>query len=224
MEKKEEEKKVGYLIAIECIDNRFSKRVGEMLNEFFRKNKQKSSVAFLAGKTEFEEQPKQKDKNKKGGNNQQKPQAVEKPLGEFNDKLSPIAVYLDYGAKVAELIKEKINPKLDEGEIVITHNFAVGAEAFFTYGLGLDSKKVKNINKCIYSKLRPDYTIFLDIFAEHIVKDARLKEKMELTYLGYKRLLRKDRKLLIVNAENKEDVILLHIVESLTKRGIIASE
>jgi thymidylate kinase len=212
----QEKNEYGYLISIECIDKAFSKRIALSLANFFKQNKQDAICAIndttneeLILKTYYETNNKKEKSNLSVKN-------------DISDEGGLIYNFLLESAAISKNIKQKINPGLDDGKIVITNNFEVGTFVKHAYGYGLDERKIKDVNAIVFNRLKPNITFFLDIYADVITNDAKLREVLEQSYLGYVNHLKRDRTLSIIDAKNKEDTILMDIIAELTKRKVIA--
>lgn len=105
-----------------------------------------------------------------------------------------------YAAARIQHLKEKIEPALAAGKLVICDRYVDSSFAYQGFARGLGLEFVKNINAFALEKYSPDLTIFLDIspveaFArKHGADQSDRMEKMGLefhqkVYTGYKKLL-----------------------------------
>ena len=91
-------------------------------------------------------------------------------LGEYlrqylvaGQSLTPAAELLLFEAARAELMSEKIAPKLAAGAVVISDRFAGSTVAYQGYGRGLDLERIKWLNDFATGCRYPDLTFLLDV-------------------------------------------------------------
>ena len=77
-------------------------------------------------------------------------------------KFSAVPETMLYLAARAQLVNEKILPALLEKKIVICDRFADATVCYQGYGLCVDVKIIKNLNKFVTKSKMPDLTFFLD--------------------------------------------------------------
>lgn len=78
-----------------------------------------------------------------------------------------------YAADRAQHVKEKINPALQDGKIVISDRFVDSNLAYQAAGRGLDYDMVFQINNWVINSCWPDLTFILDIDIKEGLKRAR---------------------------------------------------
>lgn len=83
-----------------------------------------------------------------------------------------------YTAARAQLVKEIIEPALNEGKVVISDRFVDSAAVYQGMGRGLGVDTVYQVNDCILKNLHFDMTILLDLPAEEGIR--RKKNQAEL--------------------------------------------
>jgi dTMP kinase len=80
-----------------------------------------------------------------------------------NVPISPLTELLLFNASRSQLVKDVIQPSLNEGKIVLCDRFTDSTIAYQSYGRGLDIRTVNEINKISTQGLKPDLTILLDV-------------------------------------------------------------
>lgn len=157
-------------------------------------------------------------------------------LDETNVEMAPKTELFLYLAARVQLIKEVILPALQEGKIVICDRFSDSTLAYQGGGRNLGLEKVNQINKYATDKLKPDFTILIDIpislsqkRMEKEKRDRLEKENEEFhkrvrdTYL----FLAKRRPKRIKIFEGNKSIEDLHleirtkVINFLTKKGVI---
>lgn len=139
-----------------------------------------------------------------------------------------------YAACRAQLMKEKIIPALDRGELVICDRFIDSTYAYQGYARGLGLDNARKINEYVAGEYMPDLTIFIDLSPDKsfrrlnnkVVADDRL-EKEDISfhlrvYEGYKEAEKASlgRMVSIIPCEDKRKTFA-KILAELTKRGIV---
>ncbi|MCH8171397.1 MAG: dTMP kinase [Bacteroidetes bacterium] len=82
-----------------------------------------------------------------------------------------------FSASRAQLVREKIQPLLDEGYYVLSDRFHDSTTAYQGYGRGVDLDTVNKINYLAIDGTLPDLTFIIDIPVE--VAESRKMEKEE---------------------------------------------
>lgn len=123
-----------------------------------------------------------------------------------------------FAAARAQNVEENIKKALDENRLVISDRFVLSSIAYQGYARGIGVDEVKQINDFATSKLKPDYTFFLDVDPITVLKrkkqsvnpDRMEKETNifhEKVYKGYKFLIDGDEYIIIDASLPVEDVI-----------------
>ena len=87
-------------------------------------------------------------------------------LSPDNTAMTPEAEILLFSAARAQIVREVIRPRLDEGWIVICDRFADSTLAYQGYGHGLPLDDLLRITEFATGGLWPDLTIYLDLDVE----------------------------------------------------------
>lgn len=86
-------------------------------------------------------------------------------LDPANKEMHAVTEMLIYAAGRAQNVREKVEPALERGEIVICDRYVDSSIAYQAYGRGL-GEMVAEVNHYATGGLRPDLTIWLDIDPE----------------------------------------------------------
>ena len=84
-------------------------------------------------------------------------------LDKNNTSLTDECEALLYASARAQLLKEVIKPRLDNGELVICDRYIDSSIAYQGYARGLGEEFVESINSYAIKNFMPDLTIFLDL-------------------------------------------------------------
>ncbi|MCL6494150.1 MAG: dTMP kinase [Ignavibacterium sp.] len=101
-------------------------------------------------------------------------------LDKKNNKMFMETELLLFSASRAQLVREKINPFIKQGEIVISDRFHDSSTAYQGYGRGLPIDSVLNVHKLAIAERIPDITFIIDIPVEVAVKRKSEKTHQEL--------------------------------------------
>ena len=121
-------------------------------------------------------------------------------LDKANKEMTPMTEALLYAAARAQHVEEVILPNIEAGRLVISDRYVMSSLAYQAYGRKLDYKEVKNINDYATRRLKPDYTIFLNVDPitvlnrkKNNVEADRLEEESEAyherVYRGYQEMI-----------------------------------
>lgn len=154
-------------------------------------------------------------------------------LDENNSQMTDECEALLYASARAQLLKEVIKPRLDNGELIICDRYIDSSFAYQGYARGLGYEFVANINSYAMQNFMPDLTIFLNLSPELAFKrkggvDAH--DRLELSgmefhnkvYNGYLALKEKfpDR-FIMIDASGEKDQTHQRIINALKEKGII---
>jgi len=87
-------------------------------------------------------------------------------LNPINTEMTPEAEILLFSAARAQIVREVLRPRLEEGWIVICDRFADSTLAYQGYGHGLPLDDLLHITEFATGGLWPDLTIYLDLDVE----------------------------------------------------------
>ena len=150
-----------------------------------------------------------------------------------NVKMTDECEALLYAAARVQLIKEEIEPRLQNGELVLCDRYADSSLAYQGKARGLGYEFVKRINSYAFSNAMPDLTVFLNLSP----KDAFLRkggadgaDRLELSgiafhekvYEGYLELaeIYRDR-FAVIDASGTKEETHAKIIAALKGKGVI---
>ncbi|MDO4383504.1 MAG: dTMP kinase [Eubacteriales bacterium] len=112
-------------------------------------------------------------------------------LDKSNSEMTDVTEMMIYAASRAQLVAERIEPALRQGEIVICDRFVDSSVAYQGYGRGLGDR-VRSVNAYATNGLEPDVTFFLDLNPKEgrarigkEVQDRLEQEKLDFFYRVY---------------------------------------
>ena len=88
-------------------------------------------------------------------------------------KMTPETELLLINASRAQIVREKIRPALDKGEIVLCDRFYDSTIAYQGYGRGLDLDQVANTINLATGGLEPDLTFLINVSVEQGLENAK---------------------------------------------------
>ncbi|MBM4169448.1 MAG: dTMP kinase [Ignavibacteria bacterium] len=96
-----------------------------------------------------------------------------------NKGISDEAEFLLFSASRAQIVRERIQPALEAGAVVVCDRFYDSSTAYQGWGRGIPVSAVEAINMCAAAGLAPDVTFFLDLPVAEIERRLAiaLKEK-----------------------------------------------
>ncbi|MBS3735820.1 MAG: dTMP kinase [Candidatus Bipolaricaulota bacterium] len=80
--------------------------------------------------------------------------------------IRPLSELFLYEVSRAQLVREKIIPELEKGNVIISDRFAASSVAYQGHGRGIPIDVVKRLNDIALNGVEPNATIFLDIDLE----------------------------------------------------------
>lgn len=147
-------------------------------------------------------------------------------LDKNNTEIGNETEALLYTAARAQHVKEKINPALAEGKLVISDRFVFSSLAYQGVGRGLGIDKVKMINDFAIGSTYPDLILFFHIDPEETLKRKLVGDsgdRLELegnkfhkkVYNGYKDIIEKypDNVVIIDGSKSIEEVFRSTVLE-----------
>ena len=135
-------------------------------------------------------------------------------LSKKNGEMFNEAEIFLFSASRAQLVRERIQPLLNEGFYVLSDRFHDSTTAYQGYGRGVDLDTVKKINNLAIDGTIPDLTFIIDI-PVRIAEERKLqKEKAQLDRLeildevffnkvrnGYLKMANEEKRFRIINGE-----------------------
>ena len=138
-----------------------------------------------------------------------------------------------YAAARAQHIKDRVEPALNEGKLVVCDRYVDSSFAYQAYARGLGMEFVEKINAFALEKFLPDVTVFFDLSPKEAFarkKGADEDDRMELAglafhervYEGYLTLAKKyPERFVVINARNSIEEIAKEVVSVLSEKGCL---
>lgn len=152
-------------------------------------------------------------------------------LDKKNNKMFMETELLLFSASRAQLVREKINPFIKQGEIVISDRFHDSSTAYQGFGRGLPIDAILNVHKLAIGETIPDITFIIDIPVEVAVKRKSEKTHQELDRIevssndffekvrnGYLTLAKKEKRFRVVDGTQSIETIhklIINYIEEL---------
>ena len=150
-----------------------------------------------------------------------------------NTEMSDECEALLYAAARAQHIKDRVEPALQEGKLVVCDRYVDSSFAYQAYARGLGMEFVEKINAFALEGFLPDVTVFFDLSPKEAFarkKGADEDDRMELAglafhervYEGYLDLAKKypDR-FVVINARKSIEEIASEVLAVLKEKGCI---
>ena len=150
-----------------------------------------------------------------------------------NTEMSDECEALLYAAARAQHIKDRVEPALQEGKLVVCDRYVDSSFAYQAYARGLGMEFVEKINAFALEGFLPDMTVFFDLSPKEAFarkKGADEADRMELAglafnervYEGYLDLAKKypDR-FVVINARKSIEEIASEVLTVLKEKGCI---
>ncbi|MFU8811333.1 MAG: dTMP kinase [Balneolaceae bacterium] len=154
-------------------------------------------------------------------------EAIRELLLNSTDAIHPVAEILLFSAARAQLVREKIEPALEQGTIVILDRFYDSTTAYQGYGReSLSLPDVEQLNRLATNALEPDLTVYLKLSQKQAKE--RLKQSspdrmeragdsfFEKVIRGYDELSKIHPRFLVVDANRPVEVIHEEILAHVT--------
>ncbi len=138
-----------------------------------------------------------------------------------------------YAAARVQHLKDRVQPALDEGKLVICDRYVDSSFAYQAYARGLGEKFVENINGYALEKYSPNVTIFIDLSPEEAFarkhgadENDRLEQAgmafHQKVYDGYKRLAKKyPERIVCVDGRQTKEEVFEDILKTLQEKGVL---
>ena len=156
-------------------------------------------------------------------------------LDKANDQMTAECEALLYAAARAQLLKDKIEPALAAGKLVVCDRYIDSSLAYQGEARGLGQEFVRKVNAFAFENYLPDCTIFLDITPEAAFErkhgadeDDRMEQEgiafHKKVYEGYKKIaLTEPDRFIAVDAVGEKDETFLRVLKVLQEKGIVSS-
>lgn len=156
-------------------------------------------------------------------------------LDKENDQMTAECEALLYAAARAQLLKDKIEPALAAGKLVVCDRYIDSSLAYQGEARGLGQEFVRKVNAFAFENYLPDCTIFLDITPEAAFErkhgadeDDRMEQAgiafHKKVYEGYKKIaLTEPDRFIAVDAVGEKDETFLRVLKVLQEKGIVSS-
>ncbi len=105
--------------------------------------------------------------------------------------MTPETELLLYLAARAQLVREKINPSLKQGKIVIVDRFEDSTVAYQGFAGGVPLKTIEELSKFARGNLKPNLTILLDVETQVGLKRSGRGDRIEKKSVAFHEKVRK---------------------------------
>lgn len=129
-------------------------------------------------------------------------------LDSSHEDMSPETEVLLYSAARAQMVRERIAPKLEKGEVVICDRYFDSTTVYQGYGREINLDFIKKLNKFVVLGILPDLTFLLDLEPDaaarrHPGRDLDRLEREESGFhqrvrAGYLKLAREEKERFVV--------------------------
>ena len=138
-----------------------------------------------------------------------------------------------YAAARIQLLKQEIEPRLNNGELVLCDRYVDSSLAYQGYARGLGVDFIESINSYAIKNFTPNYTVFLNLPPEQaflrkggVDKTDRLElsgiEFHNKVYGGYLDLASKNpNRYIVIDASGERDQTHAKIISALKEKGVI---
>ena len=138
-----------------------------------------------------------------------------------------------YAAARIQLLKQEIEPRLNNGELVLCDRYVDSSLAYQGYARGLGVEFIENINAYAIKNFTPDYTVFLNLPPEQAFKrkgGVDKTDRLELSgidfhnkvYGGYLDLASKNpNRYLVIDASGEKEQTHAKVIAALKEKGVI---
>lgn len=136
-------------------------------------------------------------------------------LLDIRSRVDPLAELLLYEAARAQHVRERVEPALKSGAVVVCERFTMATEAYQGYGRGLPLPLIRRLNMIATGGLRPDLTVLIAPPEASLRRRSRgKKDRLERepagfakrVRTGYRRLARGPKVALVDAAGGPEEV------------------
>ena len=154
-------------------------------------------------------------------------------LDEKNNEMTDECEALLYAAARAQHLRDRVQPALAEGKLVVCDRYVDSSFAYQAYARGLGLEFVEKINAFALSEFLPDLTVFINLSPEDAFKrkhgadeNDRLEqaglEFHKRVYAGYLALAEKyPQRILSIDGKQSVEEIAAQVIAALKERGCI---
>ena len=112
---------------------------------------------------------------------------LDKRLKEMN----PETELLLYLAARAQLVREKIEPALKQGKVVVLDRYEDSTLAYQGFGGGISLGLIRNFSRFVRGSRKPDLTFLLDVDTKKGLRRSGLRDRVEKKSVGFHRKVRR---------------------------------
>jgi dTMP kinase len=134
-----------------------------------------------------------------------------------------------YAASRVQHLKDRVEPALAEGKLVICDRYIDSSLAYQAGARGLDEKFVRDINAYAIENYLPDVTLFIDLTPEEAFQrkhGADANDRIEQAgldfhrkvYAAYKRLAEQDPRIVTINGRTTPEQMFSSVLNTLRAR------
>lgn len=151
-------------------------------------------------------------------------------LDTANAEMTDMTEALLYASSRAQLVREKIKPALERGELVVCDRYVDSSVAYQGYGREMGAELIKKINAPAIDGCMPDLTIFIDLSPEHSWRTYRTEDRLEQesnefftrVYNGFiSEIERSNGRIVPIKPDIDKKVTSERIISVMRERGII---
>ena len=106
-------------------------------------------------------------------------------------EMRPETELLLYLAARAQLVREKIEPALKKGKIVVLDRFEDSTLVYQGFGGGIPLRTIQEMNRFVRGRLVPDLTFLLDVETSEGLQRSGRRDRVERKSLSFHRRVRK---------------------------------
>lgn len=149
-----------------------------------------------------------------------------------NSEMTDECEALLYSASRVQHLRDRVQPALERGELVVCDRYVDSSFAYQAYARGLGVDFIEKINAYAIENYSPDLTIFIDLSPKEAFlrkhgadENDRLEQAgmsfHEKVYEGYKELARTKERIVTVNGRQTPDEIFADVLKALKDKGCL---
>lgn len=124
-----------------------------------------------------------------------------------NKKMGVETELLLYLAARAQLVREKIEPALKQGKVVVLDRFEDSTLAYQGFGGGIPLAALRGFSRLVRGRLKPDLTFLLDVETQEGLRRSGRRDRVEKKSLAFHKRVRRGF-LALARREPKRFVVL----------------